>query len=105
MPASHQTRSGNCAAAATPRRRSACCQSPADPWTRLNAALNPSAAPGASDGHVYRWTDRDVTAGATYWYQVEAIGIQGQREILGLTSVTAGQPALNRRLFLPLVVR
>lgn len=79
--------------------------SPAGPWAQLNAALIPSLAPGAGSGHRYQWTDDTVVAGTTYWYQIEAMDLWGERTVLGLTSVITGQPAFSRRLYLPLVQR
>ncbi|MCS6843286.1 MAG: LamG domain-containing protein [Caldilineales bacterium] len=80
-------------------------ETPTGPWRRLNAAPIPSAAPGAGRGAVYRWTDREVAAGVTYWYRVTAVDVHGQEEVVGVVSATAGGPERVRRLFLPLVTQ
>lgn len=47
------------------------------PWTQLNAALIPSAAPGSGMGYSYDFLDRAVTAGFAYYYLLESIDLVG----------------------------
>ncbi|MCX6032424.1 MAG: hypothetical protein NT169_24420 [Chloroflexi bacterium] len=57
-------------------------------WTRLNAAMIPSQAPGSPSGYGYRWNDAGVARGATYRYLVAAVGLDGSEEALETVSVT-----------------
>ena len=47
------------------------------PWTQLNAEMIPAAAPGSSQGSAYTWTDATATAGATYFYVLEDVALDG----------------------------
>ena len=46
-------------------------------WSKLNDALIPAAAPGSSEGHVYALTDTTAQLGATYWYALEDVALNG----------------------------
>ena len=62
--------------------------SPAGPDRQLNAALIPSQAPGSSGGFSYTWTDRaDLTPGATYYYWLEDVDLNGAATMHGPVSV------------------
>ncbi len=41
------------------------------PWTRLNATLIASQAPGSGMGHAHEWLDGGVEGGRTYFYLLE----------------------------------
>ncbi len=56
-------------------------------WTRLNAAMIPSAAPGGTSGHAYTWTDATAGRGAAYQYRVAAVGLDGGETPLEVVSV------------------
>jgi len=77
-------------------------ESEAGPWLRLNPALIPSPAPGSPQGQAYRWEDRNVSRNATYYYRLEAVGIDNSTKIIGITAVTYA-PSQEHR-WLPLVV-
>jgi hypothetical protein len=62
------------------------------PWIRANATMIPSAAPGASEGHAYRWSDTEVAADATYWYLLEAVDLDGDMTRHGPVAVTVSAP-------------
>ncbi|OQA44660.1 MAG: hypothetical protein BWY52_01558 [Chloroflexi bacterium ADurb.Bin325] len=49
----------------------------AGPWARLNPELIPARTPGATDGGQYAWTDTTVEIGATYWYLLEDVALDG----------------------------
>lgn len=49
----------------------------AGPWTRANAALIPALTPGSAQGNVYTWTDATGAPGATYWYTLEDVALDG----------------------------
>ncbi len=57
-------------------------------WTRLNAAMIPSQAPGSPSSYGYRWNDSGVARRATYHYRVAAVGFDGSEEALETVSVT-----------------
>jgi hypothetical protein len=75
---------------------------PDGPWQRLNPALIPSQSPGSSEGHVYMWEDREITQSGTYFYRLEAVGLDSHTSIVGTTSVTL--PSAGR-LWLPVISR
>ncbi len=68
-------------------------------WTRLNAALIPSAAPGSSSGHAYTWTDATAIRGRSYRYRLTAVRFDNREEML--QEVGAMVPLA--RLWLPFV--
>lgn len=74
-------------------------QTPDGDYTRLNVALIPSQAPGSPVGAVYTWPDGTVSPGATYYYQLETVDINGMTTMHGPVSAVAGL----HRLYLPLV--
>jgi hypothetical protein len=69
-------------------------------WTRLNAAMIPSQAPGSSSGYSYRWNDSAVARGATYRYRVVTVGLDGQE-----TSLEAVQVSTPYWVWAPVVGR
>ena len=71
--------------------------SEAGPWTRLNAALIPAAAPGSSGGHAYAWVDATAQPNTTYLYRLEAVALDGTTEIMDVAGVTY-RPAQRRWL-------
>ncbi len=77
-------------------------ESEAGPWLRLNPTLIPSQAPGSPRGQAYRWEDRNVSRNATYYYRLEAVGLDNGTEIVGITAVTYAP--LQGHFWLPLVV-
>jgi hypothetical protein len=64
-------------------------------WTRLNAALIPSAAPGASHGQAYTWLDDAAGFIQRPVYRLEAVGQDGTATVLG-TTAAAHSPARVR---------
>jgi hypothetical protein len=61
---------------------------PAGPDRQLNVALIPSQAPGSSGGFVYTWTDQaDLAPGATYYYWLEDVDLNGATTMHGPVSV------------------
>ena len=60
-----------------------------DGWDRqLNPTLIPSQAPGSPSGFTYTWTDQaDLTPGATYYYWLEAVDVNGATDVHGPISV------------------
>ncbi len=71
-------------------------ESEAGPWAQLNEALIPSAAPGSSTGHVYTYTDTTVEPGATYWYMLEDVALDGTATRHAPVQVTVGEPTALR---------
>jgi len=74
----------------------------AGPWELLNATLIPVANPGAVFGSVYTWHDADVEPGATYFYRLEDVDIEGLSTFHGPVQVTAslgGPAAVNLTSF------
>ncbi len=65
---------------------------PAGPWTKLNEALIPARAPGASQGHTYTWTDTTAEPGATYWYMLEDIALDGSATQHPPVQATVSEP-------------
>ncbi len=76
-------------------------ESEAGPWLRLNPTLISSPAPGSPQGQAYRWEDRNVSRNATYYYRLEAVGMDNSTEIIGITAVTYAPS--RGHLWLPLV--
>ncbi len=63
------------------------------PWTQLNDALIPAQAPGAAAGGSYTFTDTTAPQGATLWYQLEDVALDGATTRHDPVSVTpAGAP-------------
>ncbi len=69
-------------------------------WVKLNDALIPAAAPGSSEGHAYTWTDAAATAGAaagattgaSYWYMLEDVALDGTATRHDPVAVTMAEP-------------
>jgi hypothetical protein len=66
---------------------------PEGPYTRLNAELIPSRAPGQAGGAVYAWTDDDVRPARTYYYRLEDVDIYGGATLHGPIDVKSGPAA------------
>ena len=62
------------------------------PWDRVNATLIPAQTPGATDGGQYAWTDAAVEAGATYWYALEDVALDGTLTRHDAVAVTVAGP-------------
>jgi hypothetical protein len=58
-----------------------------DDWTRLNAAMIPSLAPGSPFGASYRYDDATAARGATYRYRLAAVGVDSQETPLDSVQV------------------
>lgn len=58
------------------------------PFTRLNAEVIP-ASPDPLVGGSYVYTDTQVTAGQTYYYQLEEVESNGGSSVQGVVAVTA----------------
>ncbi len=58
------------------------------PWTKINTALIPGS-PDPIRGGSYEFTDSDVLAGVTYWYELEEIELGGQATRLERTKAVA----------------
>ncbi|QLQ06902.1 MAG: hypothetical protein HZY76_13210 [Anaerolineae bacterium] len=69
-----------------------------DGWDRqLNPALIPSQAPGSPSGFTYTWTDQaDLAPGATYYYWLEAVDVNGTPSVHGPVSVDYVGPPPRR---------
>jgi hypothetical protein len=74
------------------------------PYVKLNDVLIPSQAPGSMQGALYTWDDRDVVAGATYYYKLESVDIYSRGTQYGPVWATA-MPAPAYRIYLPLLSR
>lgn len=64
------------------------------PWTKIN----PSLIPGAPDpirGGSYEFTDTNVLAGVTYWYELEEVELGGQATRLERIKAIAKAPGLG----------
>ena len=59
------------------------------PWVQLNETLIPAANPGAVFGAVYTWNDAAVEPGATYFYRLEDVDIEGISTFHGPVQATA----------------
>ncbi len=62
------------------------------PWTTLNPTLIAAAAPGATAGHRYGWTDATLTPGVTYWYRLESVDLADGRQLSNAVSATLSRP-------------
>ena len=63
------------------------------PWAQLNDALIPAQAPGAAAGGTYAFADTAAPQGATVWYQLEDVALDGATTRHDPVSVTpAGEP-------------
>lgn len=62
--------------------------SQAGPFTRLNAEVIP-ASPDPLVGGAYVYTDTEVAAGQTYYYQLEEVETTGGSSVQGVVAVTA----------------
>lgn len=60
----------------------------AGPFTRLNAEMIP-ASPDPLVGGSYVYTDTQVSAGHTYFYQLEEVETTGSTSVQGVVAVTA----------------
>jgi hypothetical protein len=58
-------------------------------YIKLNAALIPPRNPGGNVGATYAWTDKEVEPGATYFYKLEDLDINGTSTFHGPVGVTA----------------
>jgi hypothetical protein len=58
------------------------------PFTRLNAEVIP-ASPDPLVGGAYVYTDTQVAAGQTYYYQLEEVETTGDSSVQGVVAVTA----------------
>ena len=58
------------------------------PWNKLNDRLIPGS-PDPLRGGSYVYTDTQVIAGVTYWYELEEIELSGQANKLERTQATA----------------
>lgn len=67
--------------------------SPDGPDTQLNASIIPSQAPGSTQGYSYQWIDQaDLVPGATYYYWLEDIDLNGVVTRHGPVSATLASP-------------
>ena len=67
--------------------------SPAGPWTQLNAELIPAQNPGAVFGARYEWLDADVTPGALAYYRLEDVDIHGASAFHGPVQAAPTEPS------------
>ena len=58
------------------------------PWTKINTSLIPGS-PDPIRGGSYEFTDSDVVAGVTYWYELEEVELGGQATRLERTKAVA----------------
>lgn len=68
--------------------------SEAGPWEKINQRLIPGS-PDPLRGGSYVFTDTNVIAGVTYWYQLEEIELGGRATPLERTSATARSAGLD----------
>jgi CSLREA domain-containing protein len=67
--------------------------SPDGPDTQLNASLIPSQSPGSTQGYSYQWIDQaDLVSGATYYYWLEDVDLNGSVTRHGPVSATLAAP-------------
>lgn len=59
---------------------------------RVLLAFVPAQSPGSSQGALYSYDDQTVPAGATYWYWLEAIDLDGATTLYGPVSATLQAP-------------
>ncbi len=67
-------------------------ENPDGPWTRRNPNLIVASTPGASSGAAYTWLDREIEVGATYWYLLEDVDLDGVATPHGPVRVTTQTP-------------
>jgi hypothetical protein len=66
---------------------------PDEPDTQLNAGLIPSQAPGSTQGFSYQWIDQaDLVPGATYYYWLDDVDVNGVTTRHGPVSATLVAP-------------
>lgn len=58
------------------------------PWTKINTTLIPGS-PDPIRGGSYEFTDSNVLAGVTYWYELEEVELGGQATRLERTMAVA----------------
>jgi hypothetical protein len=59
------------------------------PYVKLNDLLIPAQNPGQTWGSAYAWLDEDVVPGATYYYKLEDVEVEGISTFHGPVSTTA----------------
>jgi hypothetical protein len=59
-----------------------------DDWTRLNAVMIPSQAPGSPFGASYRYDDATAARGTAYRYRLAAVGMDGGETVLDAVQVS-----------------
>ena len=64
-------------------------ESEAGPWIQINDRLIPGS-PDPLRGSTYVFTDTEVLAGKTYWYELEEVELGGKTTRLERTQATAG---------------
>ena len=64
------------------------------PWTKINSSLIPGS-PDPIRGGSYTFTDTDVLAGVTYWYELEEVELGGQTTRLERTQAVAKSQGLG----------
>ncbi len=68
-------------------------ESPDEPDRQLNAGLIPSQAPGSTQGFSYQWIDQaDLVPGATYYYWLDDVDVNGVLTRHGPVSATLVTP-------------
>lgn len=65
----------------------------AGPWEKINPRLIPGS-PDPLRGGSYVFTDTQVIAGVTYWYELEEVELSGQATRLERTTATAQRAGL-----------
>lgn len=75
-------------------------QSEDGPWQKINPRLIPGS-PDPLRGGSYVFTDTNVIAGATYWYELEEVELGGQATRLERTQATARSQGLGALASLP----
>ncbi len=66
------------------------------PWEKINPRLVPGS-PDPLRGGSYVFTDTNVIAGVTYWYELEEVELGGHATRLERTTATARAPGLEVR--------
>jgi hypothetical protein len=64
------------------------------PWEKINPRLIPGS-PDPLRGGSYVFTDTNVIAGVTYWYELEEVELGGRATRLERTTATATAPGLD----------
>lgn len=70
------------------------------PWAKINPQLIPGS-PDPLRGGTYVFTDTNVIAGQTYWYELEEVELGGQINRLERTKATADRQGLGLPSGLP----